>query len=51
MKKIKRFKDFKKKSKTSIKKVSDKPFSFVPIVNKMSPAPAVAFGISKINLD
>jgi hypothetical protein len=50
MKKIKRFKDFKRK-KTSIKRVSEMPYSFVPVANKQSPAPAQTFGISKINLD
>lgn len=51
MKRIKKFKDFKKRSKTLIKKVSDNPYKFIPVVNKQSPAPSQSFNISQINLD
>lgn len=45
---IRKFKDFKRRPKTRIKKVSDAPYAFVPTVNQKSPAPAVAFPIFKL---
>ena len=48
---IRKFKDFKRRSKTKIKKVSDSPTTFVPISNQQSPAPAVVFPIVKLNVN
>ncbi len=40
MKKIKRFKNFKKRKKSVIRKFTDKPYNWVPTYNQNSPAPA-----------
>lgn len=42
---IRKFKDFKRRPKTRIKKVSDKPYTFVPVSNPNSPAPAITVPI------
>lgn len=51
MKKLKKFKYFNRKRKTIIKRVSEQPYSFIPLTNKMSPNLPQTFNISKINLD
>lgn len=49
--KIKKFKDFKKKGKTKIRKIKDTVYNWVPAYNTSSPAPGVSVNIKTINLD
>ncbi len=48
MKKLKKFKDFKRKKRTEIKKVSSNPYLWNPIANKNSPAPGIEVNIKPI---
>ena len=42
---IKKFKDFKKRKKTVLKPFTDKPYSWQPPFNTMSPAPGYQINI------
>lgn len=45
---IKKFKDFKKRGRTRIRRVSDAAYNWVPTHNAASPAPATSIPIAKI---
>jgi len=43
--KLKKFKDFKKRKKTVIKKITDAPYSWRPTFDESSPAPGYQINI------
>ena len=43
--KIKKFKDFKKRKKTTIKRISDSPYNWNPNFDRNSPAPESHYSI------
>jgi hypothetical protein len=50
MKKLKKFKDFKKRKKTVIKKINDVPYNWVHTFDKSSPAPSYQIAMKPIIL-
>lgn len=50
MKKLKKFKEYKRRKRTILRKIDDVPYSWVHTFDKNSPAPTYQVPITKINL-